>query len=231
MPSATDLKVLPRNTRELTRDYALRCLEYNISSLHLKPGQFVSEASVCEQLGISRTPVREAFTKLANESLLVIYPQVGTCVSLINAQQVQEARFTRWVLEKAVIERVCKWRTQMDMAWLKQNVQEQKSLIASHDYTGFLDLDNLFHKKFFEIGKAELTRTLVQGLLVHFDRVRLLYLKDMDWNRTIDEHEQLLSALEDQDCAKAVQVMDIHLSRVLADMDILSKIYPEYFVS
>jgi len=144
---------------------------------------------------------------------------------------VQEARFTRWVLEKAVIERVCKWRTLVDLAWLKQNLQEQKDLIASHDFTGFLDLDNLFHKKFFEIGKAELTRTLVQGLLVHFDRVRLLYLKDMDWKRTIAEHEEIVSAIEQGDTEKAVSAMDIHLTQVLADMDVLSKIYPEYFVS
>jgi len=231
MTDLPDFIVLSRNPHELTRNYALRCLEYNISNVRLKPGQFVSEQIICEQLGISRTPVREAFSRLANEALLVIYPQIGTSVALIDPAQVQEARFTRLIIEKAVIEIACTTRTDADLLWLETNLTKQKALVDCHDYVGFLELDNLFHRKLFTISNMELTRTLIQGLLVHFDRVRALYLRDMDFQRTISEHEVILSAMQNKDCPSAVTSIDLHLSRVLTDMDVLSNRYPEYFVA
>lgn len=231
MNELSDFIVLPRNPHELTRDYALRCLEYNISTVRLKPGQFVSEQIICEQLGVSRTPVREAFSRLANEALLVIYPQIGTCVAPIDPAQVQEARFTRLIIEKAVIEIACTARTDEDLLWLETNLTNQKALVDCHDYVGFLELDNLFHRKLFSISNMELTRTLIQGLLVHFDRVRALYLRDMDFQRTIGEHEMILASLQRRDCAAAVAKIELHLTRVLTDMDALTKRYPEYFVA
>ncbi|ADY12323.1 GntR family transcriptional regulator [Sphaerochaeta globosa] len=229
MDDTSAILVLERQGRELTRDYALRCLEYNISHLHLKPGQFISEQSVCEQLGLSRTPIREAFSKLANEMLVIIYPQIGTCVAPIRQEYVQEARYTRWLLECGIIKKVVEQRSSEDVRWFEWSLECQKDIVASGDSERFLEFDNQFHKKFFEITNMALTRSLVQGLLVHFDRVRLLYLQDMDWNRTISEHTILLDAIRASDADKAYHALDIHLGRVLTDMDILSKKYPEYF--
>jgi len=231
MDDSSALLVLEREPRELTRDYALRCLEYNISHLHLKPGQFLSEQSVCEQLGLSRTPIREAFSKLANEMLVIIYPQVGTCVALIRQELVQEARFTRWLLECGIIKKVVAQRTTEDLRWFEWSLECQNDIVNSEDSVRFLELDNEFHKKFFEITRMTLTRSLVQGLLVHFDRVRLLYLQDMDWNRTIKEHTIIYDAIKASDADAAYKALDIHLGRVLTDMDILSKKYPRYFKS
>ncbi len=231
MESNSALKVLEREAHELTRDYALRCLGYNICNLYLKPGQFVSEQSICEQLGISRTPVREAFTKLASEKLVVIYPQIGTCVAPISAEYVQEARFTRWLLERAVVEKVCSMRKEEDLCWLEENLASQHDILNSRDSERFLELDNQFHQKLFAIAKMSLTMSLIHGLLVHFDRVRLLYLKDLDWNRTIREHETIFLAIKEQNGEGAADTMDLHLSRVLEDMNILSKRYPQYFMA
>lgn len=229
MEDSSAILVLERQPRELTRDFALRCLEYNISHLHLKPGQFLSEQSVCEQLGLSRTPIREAFSKLANEMLVIIYPQVGTCVAPIRQELVQEARYTRWLLECGIIKKVVEQRTEEDVRWLQWSLESQKDIIVSRDSERFLEYDNQFHKKFFEIANMTLTRSLVQGLLVHFDRVRLLYLQDMDWNRTIKEHTVILDAIRASEADAAYKALDVHLGRVLTDMDILSKRYPEYF--
>ncbi len=229
MEDSSAILVLERQPRELTRDFALRCLEYNISHLHLKPGQFLSEQSVCEQLGLSRTPIREAFSKLANEMLVIIYPQVGTCVAPIRQDLVQEARYTRWLLECGIIKKVVQQRTEEDVRWLQWSLDCQIDIVASRDSERFLEFDNEFHKKFFEISRMTLTRSLVQGLLVHFDRVRLLYLQDMDWNRTIQEHTILLDAIKTYDAETAYKALDVHLGRVLTDMDILSKRYPQYF--
>ena len=59
------LEILPKNKRETAREYVTRVLKYNIVNLNLKPGQAISENEIAELLGVSRTPVREAFLELA----------------------------------------------------------------------------------------------------------------------------------------------------------------------
>ena len=78
MDESPALLVLEREPRELTRDYALRCLEYNITNLYLKPGQFISEQSVWNSL-TKQDSHSGSLSKLANEMLVVIYPQIGQC--------------------------------------------------------------------------------------------------------------------------------------------------------
>src|SRR5689334_14891947 len=70
----------------------------------LRPGEPLSEARVAEQFGVSRTPVREAFKRLAEEGFLRIYPQLGTFVSPIQLDAVADSQFIRETLEcRAVV--------------------------------------------------------------------------------------------------------------------------------
>ena len=71
------LTVLERNERESARDYAYRVIRLNIIELYLAPGTGVSESSLCEELQISRTPVREALADLSRQKLVDIVPQKG----------------------------------------------------------------------------------------------------------------------------------------------------------
>ncbi len=82
------LEILPKNKRETAREYVTRVLKYNIVNLNLKPGQAISENEIAELLGVSRTPVREAFLELAKASIVEVYPQKGTYISLIDMEMV-----------------------------------------------------------------------------------------------------------------------------------------------
>ncbi|MBT7249063.1 MAG: GntR family transcriptional regulator [Rhodospirillaceae bacterium] len=84
MPSQqTDPKSLDENTGSLT-DRAYRELEERVVTLQLQPGAVLSETALSTQLGIGRTPIREALQRLARESLIVILPRKGILVSEIN---------------------------------------------------------------------------------------------------------------------------------------------------
>ncbi len=66
------------------------------------PGQAISETEMAASFGVSRTPIREALIRLADEGLIDIYPQAGTFVSRIDLAAVREAQFVRQTLETAV---------------------------------------------------------------------------------------------------------------------------------
>ena len=89
------LRLLEKEPRENVREYAYRVLYDNIMNLHLVPGTAMSEQELSTMLSVSRTPVREAFIRLAQKGLLDVLPQRGTFVSKINTEQLAEFRFLR----------------------------------------------------------------------------------------------------------------------------------------
>ena len=82
------LELLGKEWGESVRDWTFRTILYNLVNLVLPPGSAVSENDVAAALGTSRTPVREAFIRLAQDGLLVVYPQKGTYVSLVDEHRV-----------------------------------------------------------------------------------------------------------------------------------------------
>ena len=70
--------------KESRKEYALRVLRENIINWELKPGSFVSEQKLAEELSLSRLPVREALTELAKSGIVEIYPQRGSKIAPIN---------------------------------------------------------------------------------------------------------------------------------------------------
>jgi DNA-binding GntR family transcriptional regulator len=76
-----------------------------ILRLNLKPGEVLSENELSLKLGVSRTPVREAFIRLSEEGLVDIFPQRGTIVAPIRMSEIKEAQFLREILETAIVRR------------------------------------------------------------------------------------------------------------------------------
>ena len=124
------MRLLARRMRETGREYALRNLKNNIIHLELKPGSMVSESELAAQMGLSRTPVREALMELSKVRLVDVYPQRGSAVALIDYDLVEEARFMRSVLEGAVVELDCDVVTDDDLAMLEENIALQRRHLA-----------------------------------------------------------------------------------------------------
>ncbi len=78
-------------------------LRRDILNWRLLPGRRLSEKDIAGRMNISKTPVREAFIKLQGEGLLEIRPQRGTYVSLMDMEQIEEVRFTRYCVESTVL--------------------------------------------------------------------------------------------------------------------------------
>jgi len=136
-----DLLISERLNQESVREYVYRLLKTNITNLTLPPGQNISEKEIADLLNVSRTPVREAFIKLAQEHLLDIVPQKGTYVSLIDTDQVEESKFARETLEKEVIQQACVDFPKEELFQLQSYIALQELCVKEENYLQFFELD------------------------------------------------------------------------------------------
>src|SRR6201984_3015487 len=130
-----------------TRVEAYDALRSSIVSLQRTPGQRLSEAELAKELGVSRTPVREAIIQLRADGLVEVMPQLGSFVSKISLRNVREAQFAREALECAAI-RIAAQR--LDAAAderLRQNILLQRAAETSADLEQFYRLDEEFHRE------------------------------------------------------------------------------------
>ena len=94
-------------------------------SLRLKPGERIADAQLAQELGVSRTPVREAILQLADEGLVDVVPQHGTFVAPISLEAVREAQFVREALEVAALREVVERITGAELAELETSLAAQ----------------------------------------------------------------------------------------------------------
>lgn len=147
------MSLIEQNPQESIREYVYRFLKLNIIHLNLPPGQNISEQDVATQLQVSRTPVREAFIKLAQENLLDIIPQKGTYVSLIDTEQVEESKFVRETLEKEIIQHACTQFPAEELFQLQSSLALQELCISEKNYLRFFELDEAMHGIIFKGAK------------------------------------------------------------------------------
>ncbi len=223
------MRITPRTARETGREYALRTIKDNIIRLELAPGSFISENELASQLGLSRTPVREALIDLAGVKIVEIAPQKRTVVSYVNYDMVEEARFARRVLETAVVELVCAMRTQEDLACLEENVRLQRFYLERGNYGGIMELDDRFHQMLFDIAQKPQAFQMVQHMAIHFDRVRSMALSEVKDMNIVEDHGRIVEALAHENPTEAKKLLERHLDRYRFDEAALRSQYPQYF--
>ena len=138
-----------RCPEETNSDYAYRLIRRNIMNLYLKPGAVLNEAELSDQLGMSRTPIREALILLKNEGLVDIMPQRGSRVSHISLSLVREGYFMRRILETAIIREIAGALSSEQTAALKANLELQRQELARYVdklSDDFFDLDDDMHR-------------------------------------------------------------------------------------
>ena len=222
--------ISPRGQRETGRDYAFRTLKENIIQLELEPGSMVSENELAMQMGLSRTPVREALMALAKVRLIEVYPQRGSAVAAIDYDLVEEACFMRGVLEVAVVELVCKTASKEQIVELEDNVALQERYLADGRMEALMQLDNDLHKLMFAIANKQQTWDMLSGFTVHFDRVRRMALDSPRNDRNVADHRAIVEAIAARDVQAAREAMETHLNRYRVDEVLLRDRYPaSYF--
>ncbi|KAF9115691.1 hypothetical protein BGX30_006193, partial [Mortierella sp. GBA39] len=206
-------------------------VEILILHLELEPGTKISEKEIADELNVSRTPVREAFMKLAEEELLDIIPQSGTIVSRINLKHVEEGRFIREKLEKEIVALACDQLDKDARFKIEANIAMQDVCAGQNNFYRLFELDEEYHQILFDATGKQRTWKMLQQLNIHFNRLRLLRLsKDSNWENIIRQHKEIYQLIIQQDKEHAMKVMEQHLRLVVVEQDFLKEKYPHYFI-
>ncbi|MCR5733635.1 MAG: GntR family transcriptional regulator [Lachnospiraceae bacterium] len=221
--------VTDRLSQESAKDYAFRVLRENIVSLKLKPGTLVSENEMATELGLSRTPVREALIDLSKVMIIESIPQRGSYVSLIDSKMVEESRFLRKVLDKAVIEVACDIASKESIDALEENVHLQEYYLEREAPEKIYKLDNEFHRLIYIAAEKGIINDMMSTMMLHFDRVRMMSVETVKDMKIVGDHRGMLEAIKEKDKEKAVALVEKHLNRYSFDEEQIRKGFPEYF--
>jgi len=214
-------------------DWVYTELSEAIRSLELPPGTRLSEPTLAERLRVSRVPVREAIARLADQGLVTVVPQVGTRVAPILLSEVENACFIRGSLEAGAFARAIA-RPELDpdagLAALHGILAANRAAFDAGDAAEFFATDEQLHHAVFALAGVPQVWELVRGVKVQLDRLRRLHLRHVMANREIvDEHAQIVDAIENRDALRGQQVIARHAARIIHDAGELRTEYPEYF--
>lgn len=221
-----------RNDRGTRREYVYSYLYEKIIDLTLKPGMPISESEIGAQLNVSRTPIREALMQLAKEDLIEIRPQIGTFVSLIDPDHIEESRFMRKAVELAAIREASEKLTSETLYKLEKCLTMQEIALREENEKDFLAYDDEFHELIFKGLGMERIWQGIDRMNGQYKRVRMLRLittKALEWTHVLDEHRAILNALKCKDIAAAEEIVNEHIIKGIAHLYEFKKEQPNYF--
>lgn len=141
---------------------AYNLLEEMISTLQLPPGTPVSEAELSSQLGIGRTPVREAMQRLARERLLLVLPRRGCIVTPIRPEEEVMLIETRRAIETLVMETAAARASETGRRQFGEIAARMKTVLRTHDFDAFARLDAEFNRLCIAACRNELAGSMMQ---------------------------------------------------------------------
>lgn len=200
----------PKSLRELALEHLRNSIIYG----SLKMGQVLSERKISEELGVSKSPVREALAQLRDEGLVSIEPQKGARVFSLSEPEVAQICDFRQAIETAAFELALSRDPDGLARAMTQVVKDMARERARGNEKGYLSLDTTFHHLIFEhaqndyltasytryIGKIAALRTHLAKLPQHTDL-------------SFDEHDKIALAVQQGDMDKIKSLLKEHIDR------------------
>lgn len=205
-------------------------LRERIVEMELLPGTRIVEKDLAEEFGTSRTPVHEAVQRLAEEGLIDVQARVGTFVSRIPLNTLEEAMLVRSALEVAIIEKAAERMTPEGIHKLNVVLERQAQCVREGNRRGFFRTDEAFHATLAELSGYPGVWQIILEVKTQIDRYRLLTLPlEGRMTEVLAEHRAVIDALASNNPKSAVRAMREHLDHVLPVLEITRRQRPEYF--
>ena len=209
---------LPRINISKISNAAYEILREKIISREFAAGQRLDLDDIERQLGISRTPIREALARLEMEGLVEILPRSGTFVTNPNQEDISESFDVRCALEIYALEKAVERMTKEDLADLVAMVQELGELSCAEDrdeiYPHYLSLDHQFHHRLVELSGNDRLCQAHERENLHAQMARIRYRRsERELSVAQEEHERIIAALESKDVRLAQLEVSAHLQR------------------
>lgn len=187
--------------------YAIREL---IVTLELPPGAVVREPELTEQLGIGRTPVREALRRLAQERLVEVFPRRGMFVTKVDVRDLARLCEVRLALEPEAARLAAERATQADLAELREVLAELDGG-RKRDPRALIDLDERIHRAIYHASHNPYLAETLEQYYAHALRIWMVALARTDIGAAVGGHHAVLEAVVRGDGARAERLMREHV--------------------
>ena len=209
--------------QEVSDKYSLRGRVFHkirddILSGKYKEHEELKEVAIGEELGVSRTPVREAFRQLELEGLIQIIPNKGAYVTGITVNDVKDIYMIRSRLEGLC----ARWATEKITDEQMEEMEENVYLAEFHAQKGHMDqmaeLDNRFHEIMYEACDSKMLEHLLKDYHNYVLRVRRKTLSTNRGTESNNEHRMIMEAIKAKDADKAEELAHAHMINAFENM-------------
>lgn len=194
------------------REVVSEALREAIISGLLKPGERLMEIQLAEELGVSRTPVREAIRKLELEGFVVMVPRRGTYVADLSIKDINEVFEIRTALDVLAAGLAAERITEEELEQMERLLVEIGEYIDQGDIDNIVEVDTRFHDILYSASRNDRLVGIISNLREQFTRFRTVSmafpgrLKD-----TLDEHRKMLEAIAQRNVELAQQIAREHM--------------------
>ena len=204
-------------------------LKSGILSRKLAPGSQLVEISISEQLGISRTPVRNAIRRLSIEGLVTIFPNKGAFVINPAKKEIEQAYNLRRDLELIAVKQAIKLLLPEDFERLRQSLDDEEIALKEKNLINYLEANKVFHMVIAEKSGNKFLTEFIERLinetniyLILFDK----FFEDQSYTPTGPiEHKKILFQLQQKELTKTETLLHLHYDNSIKNLAVQSKEY------
>lgn len=204
--------------RPITTDAIVARITNALIEQRLPPGTKLGEVALGEVFGVSRTKIRQALIRLAQDKLVTLLPARGAFVTKPEPRDARELFDARRVIERVLIERFTAGATRAQIATLRDHVARERSAIAAGDVALRNRLLGEFHVLIAEMAGNGVLVEVLRELVQRSTLVTLHYQNARAASCSSGEHTALLDAVRQRDAITAVRLMEQHLAHVEQDL-------------
>jgi len=179
----------------------------------LEPGSRIDEASLIDELGVSRTPFREALRTLAAEGLLIVRPSKGSVVRKLTPEDVFAMLEVLGHLEQLAGELACERASDHEIKELVDLHNRMLVHYRARDRMPYYKMNQEFHSRLTELSKNDTLLEMQRNLQARLKRIRYIGNQRPDyWAGAVEDHEVMVSALQARDGKRLGQAMAQHIA-------------------
>ena len=205
-------------------------LRHAIVRLDMAPGSAIAEKDICARFDVSRTPVREALQRLAEEDLVDIFPHSGTWVSRISFALAEEGFVLRRALEVESVRKAAAVIAPDGIAELEALVTHMRRIIRDDRLADYLEVDDAFHAAIARHSGYPRIWKFIGLAKVQLDRMRQLSAPVPGHLAEVTEqHAAIVHALARRSAMQAELAMRIHLDSSFEVMASICPVNPDLF--
>lgn len=194
------------------RDVVFKTLRQAILTGELKPGERLMEIHLANQLGVSRTPIREAIRMLELEGLVTMIPRRGAEVAHITQKSLQDVLEVRRALDALAVELACERITEAELLKLREACNHFANVTQTNDASLIAKADVELHDIIVQAANNIRLKQLVSNLSEQMYRYRFEYIKDSSKHeQLIKEHEIIFNAIAAKDKETASMAVKTHI--------------------